>query len=388
MFMSDEEMRSQRQRRWMILAAILVVLVAASGAYLLLNGDSAEASSADTEAAEQKKADQAPTVTVAIPQKKSVTRNISATGTLAARRELPVGIPGEGGQVARVYVDAGDWVKAGQTLASIDRSVQVQQINAMEAQTQVARADAKLAEAEMKRAASLVDRGFISKADIDRKTAAANSAIARVKVAEAQLSERRTRLGRLNIKAPAAGYVLERNIEPGQVVSPGSGVLFRLAKGGEMELRAQLSEVDLAAIPVGVSAVVVPTGSSKSFTGKVWQVSPTIDQRTRQGSARIALPYDKALRPGGFATVTINSGEEQASVVPESAVLTDSDGRFVYVVGKENKVERRPVTTGTVTDTGLAINSGLDGTEQIVLFAGGFLNPGETVKPKMQEAAK
>ncbi|MBN8830984.1 MAG: efflux RND transporter periplasmic adaptor subunit, partial [Sphingomonadales bacterium] len=57
-----------------------------------------------------------------------------------------------------------------------------------------------------------------------------------------------------------------------------------------------------------------------------------------------------------------------------------------YVVGKDNKIERRPVTTGAVTANGLAVTKGLTGNEKVVLYAGGFLNPGETVKPKIEKS--
>src|SRR3546814_5785275 len=67
---------------------------------------------------------QIPTVTVMQPGSNTIVRDISATGTIAARREMPVGVAGEGGRVTRVLVDAGTWVKAGQVLATVDRSVQ------------------------------------------------------------------------------------------------------------------------------------------------------------------------------------------------------------------------------------------------------------------------
>jgi len=77
----------------------------------------------------------------------------------------------------------------------------------------------------------------------------------------------------------------------------------------------------------------------------------------------------------------------QAAVLPESAVQSDQHGNYVYIVGKDNKVERRQVTTGAVTSRGLAITSGLTGKERVVLYAGGFLNPGETVRPKLENSS-
>lgn len=370
---------ADRNRRRIRIAAIIVaILVVAGGAYYFLGGNSETAASAGAE-----KADQAQTVTVVAPGRDTVVRAINATGTLAARREIPVGVVGEGGRVLQVYVDAGDWVNQGEVLVSVDRSVQTQQAAALEAQIGVARADLQLAQNELDRAAQLVDRGFISKADVDRKTATRDAARARVKVADAQLGETRARNARLDVRAPVSGYVLERNVETGQTVSAGSGILFRIAKDGQLELQAKLSEDDLAQVSVGVPASVTPVGTDRVFNGNIWQIAPMIDSQSRQGIARVALPFDKALRPGGFASVEIKSGAMTAPVLPESAIQTGREGSFVYIVGKDNKVKQRPVKVGSVTAQGLIIEQGLDGTERVVLYAGGFLNPDETINPKL-----
>lgn len=373
--------RARRRRAW-IISAVLVVAAAAAAFFMFgSGGDNAPAAGAPKAGAAA-----APTVTVVVPGRVSVDRAIGATGTLAARREMPVGVAGEGGSVTRVLVEPGQWVGAGQVLATIDRSVQTQTNQQLAAQINVARADARLAQQELERAQALVSRGFVSKADVERRIATRDAANARVRVAEAALGESRARTGRLDIRAPAAGMVLTRNVEPGQVVSAGSGVLFRIAQGGQMELLAQLSEADLAVVPVGARATVTPVGTSERFAGQVWQIAPVIDQQSRQGVARVLLGYDKALRPGGFASVEIVAGSQEAPVLPESAILSDEKGNFVYVVGRDNKVERRTVRTGAVTPTGIAVVEGLNGTERVVLRAGGFLNPGETVRPQRQAA--
>lgn len=373
----DDAARTRR-RRWIIIGVVAAVLIIGGIAAYMMSG-----SGGDTAAADAAKDGQAQTVSVIAPGRDTVVRAINATGTLAARREIPVGVVGEGGQVTRVYVDAGDWVRQGQTLVSVDRSVQAQQAIALEAQIGVARADLQLAQNELDRALQLVGRGFISKADVDRKTATRDSARARVNVANAQFAETRARNARLDIRAPVSGYVLERNVQPGQTVSAGSGILFRLAKDGEMELQAALSEDDLALVSEGVSATVTPVGTDRQFAGRIWQVAPMINQQSRQGIARVSLPFDRALRPGGFASVEIKAGAMTAPVLPKSAVQNSRDGSFVYIVGKDNKVKRRPVKVGTTTANGLTIAEGLDGTERVVLYAGGFLNPDEVVKPKL-----
>ena len=167
----------------------------------------------------------------------------------------------------------------------------------------------RLAQNELDRAQSLVSRGFVSQADIDRKRAARDAAAARVRVAQAQLGATRARIGRLDIRAPAAGLVLDaqRRGGPGgrrRLAAPCSAI----AEGGEMELLARLPQADLARLAVGVPATVTPVGSTQTYQGQVWQVSPVIDPQTRQGEARIAVPYNRELRPGGFAAAEIRAG--------------------------------------------------------------------------------
>lgn len=376
----EEELTRRNRKRLIIIGAVLAVLAVAALVYFKSGG-------ADEPAAGDA-ARSIPAVTVMIPGRQSIERVISATGTLAARREMPVGVAGEGGMVVRVLVEPGQWVGAGQVLATIDRSVQSQTDASLSAQINVARADARIAQSELDRAQSLLARGFVSKADIDRKAATRDAANARVRVAEAQASESRARTGRLDIRAPAAGLVLTRAVEPGQVVSSGSGVLFRMAKAGEMELLARLSEGDLAAVSLGKSATVTPVGTNQNFTGQIWQVSPIIDEQTRQGIARIALTYNPALRPGGFAAARIVSGTREAPLLPESAVQSDNKGNYVYLIDAKDTVVRRDVTVGDVSDVGVAIISGLSGTERVVMSAAAFLNPGEKVKPTLTKAAR
>lgn len=170
------------------------------------------------------------------------------------------------------------------------------------------------------------------------------------------------------------------------MVSPGSGALFRLASAGEMEMRAQMSQQDLAYVRAGMPASVTPIGSDRSFTGSVWQVSPIIDPQSRQGEVRISVPYDPAIRPGGFAEAKIAAGGTTAPLLPQSAVLSDDKGNYVYIINTKNEVERRAVKIGNVDDQGVTIAEGISGQESVVLSAGPFLNPGQKVSPKRQAA--
>jgi RND family efflux transporter MFP subunit len=370
-----------RQRRWVIIGAVVALLVIVGALLMFMSGGSSK-KAADA----ANGAGQVPTVTVIVPGNSQVAGMITASGPLAAKRDQPVGIAGSGGRVVRVLVDAGTWVRAGQTLAIVDRSVQAQQAAQLAAQVQAARADAALAQSNYDRAIALQGRGFVSKAEIDSKRAIRDAAFAQVRVAQAQLAGTRAEIGRLNVTAPAAGLILARNVEVGQIVNPGSGALFHLAEGGQMEMRAQLSQQDLAAVHNGMPADVTPVGSSRSFTGSVWQVAPVIDPQSRLGDVRIAVPYDSTMRPGGFAEARITAGTTTAPMLPQSAVLSDDQGNYVYVINRNNVVERRAIRIGTVNDSGVTIADGLSGNEAVVFSAGPFLSPGQKVKPRRQAA--
>ena len=372
---------ARRRRRLLIagaIAAVLLILVA-----FALFGRGASKKQDDQAAAG---AGQVPTVSVVVPGRTSVGRTITASGPLAAKRDQPVGVAGAGGRVVRVTVDAGSWVRAGQVLAVVDRSVQAQQAAQLAAQVEAARANAALAQSNYERAVALQGRGFVSKAEIDSKKATRDAAYAQVRVAQAQLGATRAQIGQLNVIAPTSGLILSRNVEVGQIVSPGSGALFHLAEGGQMEMRAQLSQQDLTLIHAGMPADVRPVGATASVTGSVWLVAPMIDPQSRLGDVRIAIPYSTSIRPGGFAEARITAGSTMAPLLPQSAVLSDDSGNYVYIVNSKNEIERRNITIGTVNDTGVTIGSGLSGTEAVVVSAGPFLSPGQKVKPRREAA--
>ena len=378
------------RKRQMIIAAAVIAIALVFAFFMFSGGDDDAATQANASGAPGAggggRGGQIPSVTVVVPGRSEVARTITASGALAARRDQPVGVAGEGGLVRAVLVDAGSWVRQGQVLATIDRSVQSQTAAQLAASIQVARADAALAQNEFDRSAALVNRGFVSKADLDRKKAARDAANARVRVAQAQLGAARAQIGRLDIRAPTSGLILSRSIEVGQIVSGGAGGLFRLARGGEMEMRAQLSQQDLAGMRVGLPASVTPLGSTNSISGSIWQVSPTIDPQSRLGEVRIAVPYTTAIRPGGFAEARIAAGSTTAPLLPQSAVLSDQSGNYVYIINAKNEVERRAIKIGNVDSNGVTIVEGLSGQEAVVLSAGPFLNVGQKVAPRRQAA--
>ena len=320
-----------------------------------------------------------PLVTASAPGLSPVTATVSFTGTVNARYDISVGTDGDTGRVSAIYVEAGERVKAGQLLAQLDESILQPQVDRLSASLDEQRANAALADAEYKRAQGVEAAGALSKEDIEKRRSAAITAAAEVKVAEAQLNEYRQRLARTQVRAPADGVILVRSAEVGQIVTPGSSTLFRLARGSEVEMRAQVAEQDLPSLKVGQAASIYMTGVDKPFQGRVRLLGAIIDPQTRLGEARIELQPDPQLRPGAFARGEVVVGKGERPVLPQTAVQSDEKGTFVLIVNAGDKLERRDVHAAETTEQGIVIASGLTGQEKVVMTAGGFLRVGEQV---------
>ena len=321
-----------------------------------------------------------PLVTVMTPRSSVVKSTVTFSGAIGARYDIPIGVEDEGGRITAVLVEAGDTVRQGQALARLDQSVLRPQLNRLAATLEEARAQATLSSAEYARALGVESAGALSKEEVGRRYAAAAADEARVKVAAAQLAEAEARLSRAEIRAPADGIVLTRDAEVGQTAAPGGPPLFRLARGGEIEMRGQIAEQDLPKLEVDQSVAVYLTGVAEPFTGKVRLLGAVIDPATRLGEVRVALPLDPRLRPGAFARGEANVGEAAHPILPKSAVLIDGTQAYVMVVNASSIVERHPVKVGQVSAQGIAIYEGLTGDERIVTMAAGFLREGEKVE--------
>jgi len=227
------------RRRWLILAGVAAIIVVLIAAFFMMRPAAKPAAGTGGTTASGAPADQMPTVSVGSPGSNSVDRMVSATGSLAARVDMPVGVAGEGGRVTAVLVQPGQWVAAGQTLATGDRSVQVQTASSLAASIAVAKSDADIALSEYNRAKALVDRGFISKADLERK--AATSALNMEKYDE--LFDRVSELNAIAIEelqhfSQVLGLLRERGIPFGQAQpSPWiKGMMREVRKGRRFQV--------------------------------------------------------------------------------------------------------------------------------------------------------
>jgi HlyD family secretion protein len=367
------EVPSNGRRNLIIVGALVAIALIALGAWKFMGTKKAPlAALADRSAV--------PLVSVVVPAAQAVTSDVTFTGAIAARYDMPIANEGDTGRILAVNVEAGDHVKRGQVLARIDDSVMVQQMNRLAASLEQAKAQAALSASDYRRAQGVEASGALSAEDIEKRRATSITDAANVKVVAAQLAEAQARLARTHIVAPIDGIVLTRNAEVGQIAAPGGAALFRVASGGEVEMRGQIAEQDLARVKIGQPATVYLTGVDRPFTGTVRLLGAIIDPNTRLGDIRITLKPDPSLRPGAFARAQVSVDKAQRPVLPQTAVMADAAGSYVLVVNADEKVERRAVRVSGVNESGTIISDGLTGKERVVATAAGFLRDGDKVK--------
>ncbi len=283
------------------------------------------------------------TVTVAQVSSHGITGAMTASGRLLPREEVAVAADLSGYRISRVLVEEGTFVHQGQVLAVLDESLlrsQIDQVRASLTQQQIA---AEQARDQAARANGLDGQGVISDEAIQNRRMAARSAQASARATGAQLNDLLVRRSHLEIRAPSDGVVLERAARPGDTSSAGA-TLFRLARGGLIELYAELPEGDAAQVALGEPAEVT-LASGSALTGNVRLIGARVDEKTGLVIVRIALPRTGEARQGGFAQARFTRNANVLAV-PEAAVQYDADGASVKLVDKESRIHRVPVRTG------------------------------------------
>lgn len=325
-------------------------------------------------------AERARAVTVIKVEPRPITGSVSADGVLVPREEVAIIPEVSGFRVARVLVDEGEYVKAGQPLVEIDHALinsQLEQQRALAAQAAV---QAEQAEAQAKRVKDLDGQGVLSQEQLDQRRFQARAARATANAQAAAARDTETRAKKLTVVAPVSGLILERNVRPGDLAAAAGTPWFRMAQGGEIELKADLSEQDLGRVKSGQRANVTLTNGATA-EGYIRVVSPQLSSQTKLGSVRIHLPVRSDIRSGGYGRAAFADAGGQNLAVPETAVRYDADGASVMVVGPDNVVKRVPVTAGARGSGLVALVKGPPAGSLVIKSAAAFLLDGDTVRP-------
>lgn len=356
--------RPNQTLRALGLATVLALSVAACGGH-------------GEEPKSEEKAAGGQTVTVVTASSQNLDRTVTASGTISAWEEVPIGAETGGLTATAVLVDEGSYVRQGQPLVQLNTAVLSAQVRQQQAALQTAQANAARDDAALARAQELKERGFLSQASLDTALANQRSSQAGVAQARASLSQSQTQLSQATIRAPVSGLIISRSVTRGQIVAAGTE-LFRMVRDGRLELDARVPETELGLIRAGQAAAVFSDQAGQT-PGQVRIVTSEVDPETRLGVARIALTNPGVLRPGMFARATINVGAQPAMTVPTQALLYRDNKAGVFVMTNATTVRFQPVTVLSRSEARTAVE-GLAASARVVVDGAGFLADGDTVR--------
>ena len=290
------------------------------------------------------------------------------------------------GPVSRLLVSLGQPVKKGEPLAAVDSPDFATAISAYQKALATAKTDRRLADIDndllqhngvaQKEAAQAETDALNAEADRD----AALQELVSLNVPEETIKE--IQRGRAKsraegmIRSPIAGTVVEKLITPGELLAAGTTPCFTVANLSRVWVMAQIFGSDLTAVSLGDTAEVASGSGSKSFSGKVDNISALVDPDTRSVPVRVVVenPGD-LLKKQMYVRVRIRSREESSGLlIPVAAILRDEENLpFVYVVQSDGSFARRHVTLGGQTGDQYDIPEGLEAGNQIVVDGGLFL---------------
>ena len=317
------------------------------------------------------------TVATVAPRSQTISREVRASGAMAAWEEIQIGAELPGVRVEAVLVEVGDAVRQGDVVVRLDARTATAQLARSHAAVREAEAALVLAASRAKRTRALAAEALVAAQDVDDVDAAEARARAQVDTAQANRDVAQLQVDFAVIRAPEHGMISARSVQPGQMV--GNGELLRLIRGGRLEWRAELDEADLMRVVTGAS-VVLDGVDGASVVGRVRQIAPGIDTARRTGTVYVDVPRPGTLRAGAFAQGRIVLGEGTALTVPAEAVVRRDGRAYVFLVDKDKRARERLVDLGVEVGQDIEIRGGLDTGDAVVARGAGFLSDGDFVR--------
>jgi len=354
------------KKRWIVLAGLAVAvgtgaLVAVQSGVLKIGAKT-----------EQKKKEQPPlafaTTDIVRLTAHRLSVELSMPGTVQAFNQATVRSK-LSAEVRRLPVREGDRVSAGQVIAEFDTAQLRNQLAERQATLESVRATLAQTERTRSSNAQLVQQSFISKNAFDTADDAYRAQAAAVQAAEAQLAQTQLLLTDAVVRAPIAGQVAKRFVQPGEKVAF-DAPLLHIVDLSRLEVLAQAPVADVAKIAPGAEVEVDIEGlAGQGFKGRIDRINPTTEAGSRMIAVYVLLPNDDGrLRGGMFAKVKLQVGSEApVPALPVTAVQDDRGQGYVWIIA-DGKLVRRNVVTGVRDERAqrIEITSGLTGNEQVV----------------------
>jgi RND family efflux transporter MFP subunit len=311
---------------------------------------------------------------------------------VSADRYISIGVR-VAGRIDRYVVEEGDHVKAGDALVQLDAREYEAAVERADANLKLARANAVLADQQLRRMESLGKSGVVSRDELDVRRAEAAAQRARVGTAEAELNSARVALEYTTLRAPRNGVILAKLKEVGEIAVPGgfsgSGDLIRMANLESLRGQVDVTEAELSKIKIGQRAEVVPDARpDRRYAAHVVKRYPQVDKQ--KGTLRVEVQIeqpDDDLWPDMSARITffepVQSAVGGAVLIPRTSVRSDDQGSYAWVVA-DGHVRRAQLTLGGDFADDVQVTAGLSGGEQIVVGDAPSLTDGQRVQPAVK----
>lgn len=274
------------------------------------------------------------TVQATTPSPMFVADSLSASGVMSAKETAEVSAKITGATIEQVLVEVGDYVKAGQVLAVLDKDTMSENAVQAQADYEQARASREQAQADLARVEPLLAIDAVSRQQVDSYRTALKQAQATEKASLARLSTAKSNLNNTQIIAPVAGIISAKNAQVGVLVS--GTPLFSIIKGGRLEWQATLSPADAERIHVGQQAQVMV--GDESVAGTVTHLSPTANAG-REIVVHVAMPAHSALRAGTYQRGQFVLGSQSHHAIPSSAVMSTDGYDYVWQLAKTDQTD-------------------------------------------------
>ena len=321
-----------------------------------------------------------PKVIAAVVESQVFTPTSELTGSVAARVESDLAFR-TGGQVAERLVDVGDHVSGGQLLARIATDEPQATLDAAVAAANSAEATLKQAQANFERQKTLLNGGFTTKSSFDSAEESLRSSMNALDSSKADVATAREQLTYTDLKSPAPGIITARDVEQGQVVTAAQTV-FTLALDGPRDAVFDVYERAMTEEPTkGEVQVRLISDPSITATAKIREISPAFDTAT--GTLRIKLGLVDAppqMSLGAAIAGTASFSTRQVIRLPWTALFSTKGQPSVWVVdAKSGAVAQRPIAIDRYLTGAVLVRDGLRPGETVVTAGGQLLRPGETV---------
>jgi len=338
-----------------------------------------------------------PGVLVAKVTQSEVSKTTEYVGRTVAVNDVSLRAQVEGYLLERRF-DEGEDIEQGSELFLIDPALYEAAVAAAEGEVAQAQAELTRADKDLKRYKTLLKQQSVSQQKVDEAESDKLQASANLKSANAKLLKTQIDLSHTIIKAPISGRIGRARSSVGDLVTPQTGELARLVEIDPIYSNFSVSERDVIAykrrIAQGVEQADVdelqvrlrlPDGSDYEHVGRVDFVDNVVDGKT--GTVVLRARFDnpnQLLVPGLYVSTMLGRKEtSEVLVIPQSAVQENQAGKFVMVVGSDNKVEQRRIETGKNYAGELEVASGLDPDEQVIVEGIQKVRPGLVVAPKL-----